>query len=217
MTNGLAKDDENSNRSDASTDTGGDVNDASMHVPIKLGMWDFEQCDPKKCSGRRLARHNLLTTFRVSQKFKGVVLTPQGKVYISPADRELVRAVGLAVVDCSWARLDEVPFHALPNTANRMLPFLVAANPVNYGKPWRLNCAEALIAGLSICGFEEDVERLCSAISYGHTFLELNMERLDLYKSCSSAEEIQHVQKMMHAIRLIHADLEVIRRRTSRH
>ena len=194
--------------SETLSDTNLNNKDLPSFVPVNLGMWDFGQCDPKKCSGRRLARHHLLTTFRVSQKFKGIVLTPVGKILISPADKDLIRTVGLAVVDCSWAQLADVPFHTLPNKANRMLPYLVAANPVNYGKPWRLNCAEALLAGLSICGFEEDVERVCSVISYGHTFLELNKDRLELYKGCKNADEIQIIQQGILMIEMMKADDE---------
>lgn len=194
--------------SETVSDTSPENDSPSSFVPVNLGMWDFGQCDPKKCSGRRLARHHLLTTFRISRKFKGIVLTPVGKILISPADKELIRTVGLAVVDCSWAQLSDVPFHNLPSTANRVLPVLIAANPVNYGRPWKLNCAEALLAGLSICGFEEDVERLCEVISYGYTFLELNQERLELYKRCKNAEEVQIAQQKVHLLQMIMADAE---------
>ena len=72
--------------------------------------------------------------------FPGVVLTPQGKRSVSPADRDIIVRSGLCVVDCSWARLNDVPFSRLKGGAHRLLPILVAANPVNYGKVAKLSC-----------------------------------------------------------------------------
>lgn len=77
---------------------------------------------------------------RVGQRFRGVSLTyvrfrccqsraeanlkstrrPNGKSTISPADREWVGLGGLAVVEASWARLDEVPFAKIRSPHERL-------------------------------------------------------------------------------------------------
>jgi hypothetical protein len=47
-----------------------------IQPPFQVKMWDLGECDPKKCTGRRLARFDLVTILRPSQKFGGVVLDP---------------------------------------------------------------------------------------------------------------------------------------------
>lgn len=42
---------------------------------VRLGMWDFAQCDPKRCSGRRLCRLHVIEEFKLSTRFKGIILT----------------------------------------------------------------------------------------------------------------------------------------------
>ena len=42
---------------------------------VRLGMWDFAQCDPKRCSGRRLCRLKVIDEFKLSTRFKGIILT----------------------------------------------------------------------------------------------------------------------------------------------
>lgn len=176
------------------SDTETSASSSTAATEIRMGMWDFAQCDPKRCSGRKLCRLKVIEEFRVGQKFRGIILTPSGTRVISPADKEIVKQSGLAVVDCSWAELEKVPFAKLPKGNERLLPFLVAANTVNYGKPYKLNCAEALIAGLLICGFKEDAQKLMDKFSYGEEFYRLNEALWEIYAACEDGEQVLKAQ-----------------------
>lgn len=104
-------------------------------------------------------------------------------------------AYGAAVVECSWARLDEVPFGKIGGKHERLLPYLVAANTVNYGKPWRLNCAEALAATFAICGKLEWAAMILEPFTYGEAFLEINGELFEKYAACADADEIKKAEE----------------------
>jgi len=55
-----------------------------------------------------------------------------------------------------------------------IVPYLIATNPVNYGKPWKLNCVEALAACFYITGFDEYGDELLSKFKWGHAFRKVN-------------------------------------------
>jgi len=116
---------------------------------------------------------------------------------VSREDKDLIRTRGLAVVDCSWNKLDEVPFGRCRAKAPRLLPWLLAANPVNWGKPCKLSCAEALAASLFICGWQEDAVDVLSRFKWGHSFFSLNADLLDRYAACPSGKEIIATQNMV--------------------
>ena len=79
--------------------------EAAIKFPVPLAMWDLGQCDPKRCSGRKLARLGCLKELRIQQRFPGVALTPDATACVSPGDYHLIHSGGLAVVDCSWQAL----------------------------------------------------------------------------------------------------------------
>ena len=111
-----------------------------------------------------------------------------------PGDYHLIHSDGLAVVDCSWNRLDDVLFERICSAAPRLLPWLVAANPVNYGKPCKLNCAEALAAGLYISGYRDAAELVMNKFKWGHGFISLNRDVLESYMACKTGQEVLDTQ-----------------------
>lgn len=68
---------------------------------LTLRLWDFAQCDPKRCTGARLAKRNKMERMPLNKKFQGIVLSPRATSSVSPADIEILETKGLSVIDCS--------------------------------------------------------------------------------------------------------------------
>ena len=146
--------------------------------------------DPEKCTARKLERFGLVELHRSDRDTPyGVVLNPHAERALSPADAESGRLVAL---DCSWESAGEARF-SLPGE-HRALPYLVAANPVNFGRPMRLTTVEALAGALAIFGRWDRAETVLSKFTWGHTFLELNEEPLRRYAECDDSEAVVAVQ-----------------------
>ncbi|KAF1966807.1 DUF367-domain-containing protein [Bimuria novae-zelandiae CBS 107.79] len=161
----------------------------------KPACWDLGHCDAKRCSGKRLMRLGLLRELHVGQKFAGVVISPKAKKVLSPADAPLLEQYGAAVVEASWNRIEEVPFSRIGGPCARLLPYLVAANQTNYGRPWRLNCVEAIAACYYICGHAEWAEDILASFSYGEAFLDINAALLKRYAACKDEEEVKRAEE----------------------
>jgi len=163
---------------------------------IRIVVYHAEQDDPKKCTTLKLKRFGLA---RVVRRVRGlphgaVVLNPFAVKAFSPTDRQIVLTRGLAAIDCSWIHASQV-FELNMHGVSRALPYLIAANPVNYGTPTKLSTVEALAGALYIAGFREEAERLLSKFKWGPEFLRLNQRFLDAYSKARDSAEVVELQK----------------------
>jgi pre-rRNA-processing protein TSR3 len=164
---------------------------------VEIVVYHARQCDPRKCSALKLKRHNLIRVVHTKRRLPrgAVILNPFAKKAFSPSDRARMESRGLVALDLSWKHADEVATFLSLRGASRCLPYLIAANPINYGQPTKLSTVEALAAALAIAGFVADAEKLLSVFKWGPTFLSLNGELLEDYARTRNSGEILEAQK----------------------
>ncbi|MHA1836046.1 MAG: DUF367 family protein [Candidatus Odinarchaeia archaeon] len=162
---------------------------------LRFFVFHKGECDPKKCTALKLGRKGkvkIIRDYRFLPKWS-LVLNPFSKNVISVQDRGIIEFGGLTVADCSWKRIDKRLFFKIKG-AHRSLPFLIAVNPVNYGRPFKLSSVEALSAALFIVGFRDLAEELLSLFKWGLNFLDVNKEYLQKYTAAGNSSEIIEVQ-----------------------
>ncbi|MFQ6107387.1 MAG: DUF367 family protein [Thermoplasmata archaeon] len=162
-------------------------------MSIRLYAYDARVCDPKKCTARKLARLGLLTLVPDPKGLpRGcVLLDPTSERAISREDEGIASKRGLAALDLSWKHPS---FPDVPWTKRRALPYLLAANPVNYGRPFQLSTAEALAASLFIMGYRDLCIEVLGKFKWGLGFLSLNEEPLKSYRKARNSQEVVEVQ-----------------------
>jgi len=102
-------------------------------------------------------------------------------------------------------------------TTTSTVPYVIATNPVNYGKrellllflansmsvlkrsslvvAYKLNCVEATAAALYITGYDQQADLLLSKFGWGHSFLEVNGQIIERYKTCTTPESVIEMQE----------------------
>ena len=165
---------------------------------IPVHVYHAAQDDPKKNTALRLQKHGKATLFDDVKKAPrhAVLLNPFAKKALSREDLDDMRKNGLLALDCSWAQAEEAFPVLLGSTRSRALPFLVAANPINYGKPFVLSTAEAIGAALYIVGEARQARDVLSALPFGELFLTLNKNPLDDYAKCETSAEVVAAQML---------------------
>ena len=159
---------------------------------IPILVYDKDQCDPKKCTAKRMEKFGLAKEVPLNRIPPGcIVLSPFGKETLSPADLKYAHR-GIVVLDLTWTHIDEIP-HIRGEKA-RKLPYFVAANPVNWGKPWRLNSAEAVFASLLILCQDEQADLFRPRFNWAPEFERINAEVLGMYRSAKDSADIERIQ-----------------------
>ncbi len=163
---------------------------------VRLFVYDEKECDPKKCTAKKMIRFKLVERLPSLRSIPrgSIVLNPMAEKAISREDAARAVENGIVVMDLSWKNIESFP-KMREDVAQRALPYLLAANPVNWGKPMKLSSAEAMSAALFIMGFREEARTILSKFSWGEQFLLLNNEPLDRYSSAETSEEVVKIQK----------------------
>lgn len=163
---------------------------------MRIVVYHAEECDRKKCTTVKLGKKGKVKVVtKLNQIPTGaIVLDPYSQKSLSIEDREIIKEKGLVGLDCSWKRLDKIPFRLKTGKNSRSLPFLIAANPTNYGKPCILSTAEAIAASFYIIGCKDIAIDIMSGFKWGPHFLKLNEELLEAYSKAKSSLEVVKIQ-----------------------
>lgn len=158
---------------------------------IPLYSFRDNSCDPRKCTVKKLERAGLIALIAKSSRIprNTLLLDPAAEQALSAADLP-VRSI--TVLDCSWEVLETISLQKVRR--HRALPYLVAANPVNFGRPFRLTSVEACAAALCILGEKAQALHVLEPFSWGIRFLELNEELLSRYASACDSREVIEIQ-----------------------
>ncbi|MBN1860364.1 MAG: DUF367 family protein, partial [Candidatus Thermoplasmatota archaeon] len=162
-----------------------------MNKPIRLVVYHTNEDDPKKCTAKKLHRFGYAVLVKSQRRlpYHAVLLNPFAQKSLSQEDLRSALEHGLVALDCSWKHVEQT-FQTLEGTmTSRALPFLLAANPVNYGKPYQLSTLEAFSAALYILGEVAQAREILRIYTWGLRFLELNQEPLEEYRLASTSAE----------------------------
>ena len=176
------------------------------HVPgdrmqdrVPLHVIHLDQDDPRKCTARKMHSMELVSLHESPSESprRGFLLDPRSTTILGPEDRALIDLGGsIVVLDCSWKRIDESldKIGRMTSLEGRSLPFLLAANPVSWGRVGRLSSVEALGASLAILGRWDQAAKVLEPFKFGEQFLDLNKEPLDAYSNAESRDRIEELQ-----------------------
>jgi pre-rRNA-processing protein TSR3 len=139
-----------------------------------------------------MIRFGLAKSVSISSIPRGaIILSPFALQALSPADRTHAGRA-LVVMDLTWTNIEEFP--RPKGMIERALPYLIASNPTNWGRPMELNSAEAALASLMILGEDQQAKDLAERFNWGSEFIRINGEMLSDYASAADSTEVVRIQ-----------------------
>jgi len=168
-----------------------------MKNEIMLYVYHANDDDPKKCSAKKLEKFGyvkLEKNFRKTPR-NTILLNPFAEKSISKEDLKIANESGILAVDCSWKNAENSFEYLHKKNYSRALPFVVAANPINFGKPFKLTTLEAFATALYILNYLEKAEEILKIYKWGSYFIKLNKEPLEEYRHAKTSKEIIEIMK----------------------
>ena len=107
---------------------------------------------------------------------------------------KIIEKYRITALDCSWKEAEKI-FNKVSTKNQRSLPFLIAANPINYGKPCQLSTLEAFVATLYIANYKNDALSLLNGFKWAETFINVNNELLERYSNAKDSAEVVEIQQ----------------------
>ena len=162
---------------------------------LRIYICNLHTCNPKICTASRIIRFRKAKDIPANKiQSQSIVLTPFSQIALSPSDRERALKYGIVGIDCSWNKIENGR-EILSKGTGRALPFLIAVNPTNYGKPSKLSTLEAIAASLYILGTKEQYFDILSIVKWGDEFHKINEVYLTAYSKAKNSKEVVAYQE----------------------
>ncbi|MEM4788228.1 MAG: DUF367 family protein [Ignisphaera sp.] len=166
-----------------------------IDMEIKIYVLTKGEDLPDMCTAEKLIKKGLAIRIMRLKEIPpcSIVLNPFAESYVKYSDRVYIEKCGVTAVDVSW-RKGVGMLKSIKRGVQRVLPLLIAANPVNYGKPFKLSTVEAIAATLYIVNFRGLALEVLGSFRWGEQFIALNRDKLEEYAKALTDEEIELAQ-----------------------
>jgi len=165
---------------------------------FRLIVYHTNDDDPKKCTARKLHRLGFAELVTQQRKLPTnmILLNPFSKKRLSPEDINHAKKHGILAVDCSWKTAEDQFDELSKKHVSRALPFVIAVNPVNFGKALKLTTLEAFAAAVYILDEVSQAEKITSIYKWAPHFLTMNKNPLEDYRTAGNSAEVIRLMKL---------------------